>query len=936
MAETEVKILSLQLDYQNTVEGLVRYEKQIEQAKKGVKEMTEEMKNSNEVTDEQREALINAKTWLKQLQTEQAQLQKSLQNQVKAERAENGSLQELRAQLSALTQQYDSLSQDVRDSTTGVELQQRIKGMTDELKDAEEKTGRYFRNVGNYTESIKKAFEGLDKELDNLKNQYAKVAAAEGEDSKAAKDLANEIKAQEQAINATRAASQKLYSSVIPFADKLLPILGGGLKSVKAFFVQAADGAKILGKQLAALMANPIVAFLAAIAAAIALVVAGVKGSEENTNKLNKILVPLKSLLGFLQGLLEKICGWILTGVEYAGKLAAVLAKVASTLVRLIPLVGNTFADAIDNATEAVKHNIEVEERAQQLEKDKRDLLIAEAKTQNEVAKLRDKASDSTQKYADRIEALKQAIKAEEEIAVERVRLAKEELAIAQEQAKQAPNSAEDNKRLAELEANVYNAEKVLYEQRRNLNKQLNTLTAAEVKEREEAAAKRIKAAEDAAKKERELLKQAEDAMIKQISDNTERQLAEINTRYDREIAELQKRLDEEKDLTIEAQNAINKIIVAKEQERAKEVAAVEKEQTEKAKAEEVQRLENDYRERLNRAAKNAVEVANIELQYQRDKLARMQQQEGESAEQFRARVIEQQQAITNAEQQGESARKAEREKAAKEEAQRLANEYTERLMQAQDNEVERARIELEQKEQSLNNLHQMEEESDAEFRARQLEAQSQYVEAQKRLAEKEIQIHQAKAQMVASLAGGFSKAIGAMGESNREFAKLSKVLALGEIAVNTGKAIAAGTAQAQSVPYPANLVAIATTIASVMANIATAITTVKSAKFATGGVNIQGAGSGTSDSIFARISSGESVINAAATAMFADELRAMNAIGAQATPQLGGVTMNNAEPTLFADSVKSALEDVHPIVSVVDIADAQKRVDVIDRLAQL
>ena len=56
----------------------------------------------------------------------------------------------------------------------------------------------------------------------------------------------------------------------------------------------------------------------------------------------------------------------------------------------------------------------------------------------------------------------------------------------------------------------------------------------------------------------------------------------------------------------------------------------------------------------------------------------------------------------------------------------------------------------------------------------------------------------------------------------------MSKTLALAEIAINTGKAIAAGVAQAQSVPFPANIAAIATTVTTILANIATAINTVK------------------------------------------------------------------------------------------------------------
>lgn len=141
------------------------------------------------------------------------------------------------------------------------------------------------------------------------------------------------------------------------------------------------------------------------------------------------------------------------------------------------------------------------------------------------------------------------------------------------------------------------------------------------------------------------------------------------------------------------------------------------------------------------------------------------------------------------------------------------------------------------------------------------------------------------KYEAIESITSGLSSAFETLGESNKAFAVLSKTLALGEIAINTGKALAAGIAQAQSVPFPANLAAIATTVATILSNIATATKTVKSAKFAKGGL-VTGPGTETSDSIPARLSNGESVIMARATEMFAPILSSFNMMG-------GGVPIN-------------------------------------------
>lgn len=881
MAEdVKTKILSLQLDYKATINGLYEYQKAIQTAKAEQNELKKALDEERITREEYDKRMIESRAEVGRLTKEQRSLQNALDQQIKMERTEGESLEQLRAKLSVLTKQYDNMSAVVREGEAGKELAAQIQEISDTLKGAEEDTGRFYRNVGNYTESIKAAFDGLDKSLEDLREEYVRVAKAEGEDSKAAKDLRDQILAQEQAINATKDAQSKLFSTMLPFGDRLLPILQGGLKGMTTFLHTAANGVKILSKQLVALMANPIVAALAAIAAVIGLVVAGLKGSEENSNKLAKVLAPLKLALGAVQSVLETLCGWILSAVEFGGKLAQLLGRVAQVATADIPIVG----DAIRAVNVAVEDSIKLEERAAQLAKDRRTQLVEEARLQNVVAKARDRAKDSTLSYEERLKGLREAMAAEEQTAVERVRLAREELAIEQERAKQAPNSAADNERLAQLEAAVLNAETQLYTRRKELREQLTTMENEQRRAVEEAAKARAEAVAAAQQKEVDAVREAEDAMIAIIEDADERKRKQIETQYDREIDALRQRLETEQDLTAAARDAINQTIVAKETQKNQELAQVD---ADAAKARE---------EAERKAAEERAKIAEEERK--------------KNAEAARA--------------------------AAEEETRRIQNDYTERLMKAADNSVEQARITLEQRQMELDTLHQMEEESEQQFRERQLQAQQAYNDARKALAEQEMAVQQAKAQMMESITGGFSKMLDAMGQDNKAFAKMSKVLALGEIAINTGKAIAAGTAQAQSVPYPANLVAIATTIASVMANVATAISTVKSAKFATGAVNIQGAGTGTSDSILARISNGESVMNAAATALFSNELQAMNAIGASATPQVGGVTMNNAEPGLLAEGIRAAIEDMHPVVSVVDINQGQQRVEIAERLATL
>lgn len=109
--------------------------------------------------------------------------------------------------------------------------------------------------------------------------------------------------------------------------------------------------------------------------------------------------------------------------------------------------------------------------------------------------------------------------------------------------------------------------------------------------------------------------------------------------------------------------------------------------------------------------------------------------------------------------------------------------------------------------------------------------------------------------------------------------ARFQKAIALFQIGINTAEAIAKGVNAAQSVPFPANIVAIATTIAAVAANIASAVQIVNSQSvpaFAEGVIDLQGPGTATSDSISARLSKGESVMTADETKTWKSELRAI------------------------------------------------------------
>lgn len=167
--------------------------------------------------------------------------------------------------------------------------------------------------------------------------------------------------------------------------------------------------------------------------------------------------------------------------------------------------------------------------------------------------------------------------------------------------------------------------------------------------------------------------------------------------------------------------------------------------------------------------------------------------------------------------------------------------------------------------------------------------------------------------------------------DQDSSLAAASKVLALAKIAISSGVAIAEGIASSQSVPFPGNIAAIATTVATIAANVASAISTVKSAKFASGGL-VTGPGTGTSDSIAARLSNGESVMTAKATSMFAPLLSSLNQLaGGAAIP-----TPPGADTSVLETAIARGMQAARVNVSVTEIRDIEQQMSAIDSIANV
>lgn len=948
MEERITKVLEIKADYGKAIENIAKYEREITKVKqeqedwrKRLKELNQQMEDDSENTEayadaikEVTEQMTKNRVIINQLKNEQAAITKHLQQQVKAENAESESLVQLRARLSQLTQEYDEMSGEMRNGEAGQALMDQINEVTNTIKGAEEDTQRYYRNVGNYANSVREAFAAMNKDLEAMEAKLKDVEKQEGANSKAANELRQSIEQQKAAIDATNRATTQFYSTIIPFGDKILPLLGVGLKGTKQAFKLAAEGAKMLSKQFLALMMNPIVAFLALTAAAIAALVKGIRGSEENMNRWQKIMAPVTRALAGLQSVIEYLCGWILSFVEFAGKMLGVIMKIGEAL----PIVGGAF----EAVNDAVEESIELSKKEIQLEQDKRKLIVRNAKDELEIAKLKKEATDKGNKdYEARIAAAKKANDMELALAEERKRLSKEEYEIAKARAEWAGNSAKDNEELANLEAAMYRADMEYYNKSRELQNQINEMQTQQANEKKKANEEAIKTTKERADKEYEAVKEYEDNLLKLIKDSTERQVAEINQSYDREIAALQKKLDTEKNLTTKARQAIIDTITAKEVQREEALNALD----EQILSDRIASEQKKVQLRLDAVKKGTEEEYNLkvqqnDLQMQADIAAAEKDIENtteleETKSLIRAKYAEQERELTA--QRSEELRKKELEE--------IQRGFEERLLLAADNATKQLEIELEQKQAEIDALQQMEGESIEAFNLRKLQMQTAYNQKKKAIIDAEVKMEQDKAKAIATIMGSIGDAIESLAGDNKKAAAIAKVVGLAELYINQAVAISEAVRNSTAGDPYTMAARIAAAVASVLAGTVSAFASINKAHFAKGGKvgeegyatggKVYGAGTGTSDSIPAMLSNGEFVMTAATTRLFEPLLRAMNAIGSGYSPALsaGQVNLSQSTADMIGGSVYDSVSGLNPVVSVVDINEGQRRVSVIDTL---
>ena len=1103
MSAEEQQILNIKVKYEDAIYGIVRYREKLEELSKAQDKLKEDFKEGKVTYDEYATTLAAMNEQVKTHKGTIRELSKEVQNNIKTEREQEGSLRSLRAALSNATKEYDALSKAERNGARGQELKKHINDITNELKGAEAETQRFYRSVGSYEESIKGAlgvntnfansimkmsesgrglsgvFDGaissakafgstlmgfmtnpvfvalagiagvgvafkwfydynkgieestrLTREFlgltgDNLKSIRSEIQATAdtygkdykevleavdvltaqyGYDAKESLkivndglqagadlngDMVDKIKKYAPAFHDANISGQELVATIQQtrsgiFSDDGMNIIQMGSKKIREMSTatsEALEGIGISSKKVEADLVSgskstyDVIKMISTklkefprnskeVGAVLKDVFgkqganAGLKmieqldtmnvdleklkdttgeyGKEMNKQKeaneeLNKtlsamfdmsdkgfgeMLIQVKTLT--IQGITKLLKG-VIKVINYFIDLynesmifrAGIQAIVSNfkNLWNTVKLVFNLIVDGAKGASRQLKGLAEIVEGIVTLSFDKIKKGFSTI-TNGYVATFKEGLNDVKSFGKD---AIKNGI--------------------------DAINEVIKNKKVNHIEVPAYivGDTEITGTDGTDRNGKGNTGKNKKKKKNGKKDKNKV-SAEEMAKKEAEAIRKAEDLLTQLVEQTEEERRKQIETAYNRQIEDIKRRLETEKGLTVNAKKALSAQIVLLERVKQKKLSEFD----DTAREERIKREQTYIQNMLATVEKGSKDEYNLKIKAINDAY----QLEIEAANKQVMNEDEKTKLLASINlkyyKQEEDAQKEYHNHVLDEQKKAIEERYKAKILEAQiqggdDNSLEVLRLQMEERQALLESAQRKEGETIEEFNLRKLQLEKDYMQSKQAISEKRIEIERAEYEATDSLIQGAQSIAEAFGQKNRTLAMASKALALAEITVSTGVALANGIKQAQSVPYPGNLVAIATTVATILGNIATAVKTVKSAKFASGGL-VTGPGSDTSDSVPAQLSNGESVLTASATRMFAPALSAFNQIGGGVpivSSQNGG-GQQIGEEFLARAVARGMAAAPRPVVSVEEINKTSGRVETIEHMATI
>lgn len=320
-------------------------------------------------------------------------------------------------------------------------------------------------------------------------------------------------------------------------ATKATKSQSDALRTLSPALSDTVDGIKSVGKSLYALLANPIVLFIAAIVAGLALLYKAFASTNDGADKMEQIFAGLGAVIDVIR---DRIL-----------KYGEVLKKFWT----------GDFVGAIDSAKEAIsgfgdevlaefKKAAEVKRILQEIDDAVRNLGVSRAKLNRDLAESKEIITDETASYVEKKKAIEAVRIAEEKQTNAELENAKRKLKAIQDANALSDTSDEDLQKEADAEAALYQLQEKSATDRRNIRKieaRADKEELARLKqisdERKAAQKQRIADAKEAEKARQDIINtqlKAEEDLTRKIQDLNDKSGQEkLDRQKERDIKEL-------------------------------------------------------------------------------------------------------------------------------------------------------------------------------------------------------------------------------------------------------------------------------------------------------------------------------------------------------------------------------------------------------------
>ncbi len=894
------KIINIRVKYSDLIKGMSESAKRIDTLNDRISELKSGLKGLkaarkagtideeayNEQVAQTTQELVANREEIKALQSAMRLYSREIQDNIKEEKNLEGSVNGLRKSIHDLTAQYNALSAADREGSVGNGIAERISKMQAQVSAAEQRLGNFRSNVGNY----QSAFNGLNVSVSQIVRELPSATMGANMFFLA---ISNNIPMLVDEINKLRAAN-KLAMKEGKQGVPILKQLGAAVFSWNSLISVGITLLTVYGKDIVSWIGNLFKGREAAMTMAEAQAEVNKQMAESSGNYGDQV-----AKLRALQLQWNQLGDDLKVKTEFVKKNQEAFHKLGVKIndtndaERLLVERTDDFVLALQaRAKAAAAQKLASEEYESYLK------VVAE--TEDELAQAERLKSFYVKQKADR-EKMYSGLTAD----IYQRQIRASQTMINQQQ--KIIDNIQEQRNAAMKNGNVY--AKLQNQYKKQATDILNQL---EIKEYDPNSEKVEKDALKAAKTRAKSIKEAKDAALKAEKDyfqlvqqmrtkTKESELKSISEQNSVAKKSAEKRISEIDILlkTAEGEQAawllqeketLNKRILALDEKYQKDRISVEEKYSEEALRKELAREEARIRARLgmdaqmDALARAQVKNENYSDLKSEDNGKRLSAQRAIAQEELRIAMDKYQALLSMDEATKESLYDSDV-------AYQTAVLNGE--MAVQDAKLETARITKEQAEYQLNTT---------------LTAMS-------------------------TISGAAANLFNTLAEDNAEFAEFAKLLALFNIGVNTALAISEAIAGNAARP-----IKMAAAIAAVLSAIAQAYQVLNQAekpatpKFARGGL-VTGPGTGTSDSIPARLSNGEAVMTARAVVDWGPVLSMMNvssggnAIPTSHLPERRAGGMREMEQMLR----RVMREMPNPVVTVKEIDNVKHTINVLD-----